>query len=217
MADYRLLIPLISRWEGGISDDPRDRAAGNPAPGTKGPRGLPIHTNKGVIWPTFQALAPKIGLAPTVQNFLNLNDEQMGKFWKVGFWDQVRADEIKHNWLAFQLADMMWGSGYNAHLLIKKVLNNQFGKNLRLNTKMDDETIQAINSVNGRALYEAFVQARYNYLAGLRDYPIYGRGWNRRVRELDEFVKKLPEYSGGVGNIATAVAIGLVALGSFFF
>lgn len=112
MADMKLLIPIISKWEGGYVNDPNDRGG---------------ETNKGVTLATWKAAgydtSEKIpvvtvsvyGKPKTYRNvtksLYEMTEDQWIGIMKPMYWDKWKADEIENQSIANLLVDWIWASG----------------------------------------------------------------------------------------------------------
>ena len=158
MADYKNIVSHTLYHEGGKSRDPEDNAARNPVPDGTG-----YHTNKGVTWTTFVALAPKIGYSPTAQLFYVMPVEIWLKIYKQGYWDKVGGDGIRSQAVANMLAQRAWCSGSKkANEMIQELLN-QYGYKFPVDGKTGAITVNAINQatsnkIKERSFYDAFTK-----------------------------------------------------------
>ena len=78
MADYKELITIIKKWEGGYVNDPDDSGGA---------------TNKGVTLATFRTW---FGANKTVNDLKALTDEQWIYIFLNGYWNQCKASEINN-------------------------------------------------------------------------------------------------------------------------
>ena len=46
------------------------------------------------------------------------------------------------------------------------------------------KTLQAVGAVDARVLLMKLLGARLNFLTGLKTWPVFGKGWARRVASL---------------------------------
>src|SRR5574338_1164262 len=85
---FKDFVKHILSWEGGLSNDPDDRsAAACVQPGQ-------YHTNKGVTFCTFKALAPRLDISPvTYEKFIKMTDEEVGRFI-YSFYKNVQGDKF---------------------------------------------------------------------------------------------------------------------------
>ncbi|WP_369127815.1 glycosyl hydrolase 108 family protein, partial [Levilactobacillus tujiorum] len=69
-----------------------------------------MHTNKGITFCTFKALAGKLGITPvTHARFLKLTDQEVGLFI-YEFYNSVRGAELPDS-VALAATEAAWGSG----------------------------------------------------------------------------------------------------------
>lgn len=196
MANYLNIVPFILKWEGGKVDDPIDRG------------GL---TNKGITYDTFSALALKVlGKQPTRQIFENLTKEQAALFIKYFFDIATGGNKVNNEQIAFILTNWHWGSGKGGLISFQKMLNQKFGFKLETDGIIGQKTIDAINSINPKLLYNTAVQWRANFfhqiVANDPSQQRFLKGWLNR---LEDFKNKYP---------VTLISIGtLIGLGLLFF
>lgn len=201
--DFDKFARYVLNWEGGLSNHPADYAARFVARGQ-------YHTNRGIIWPTFQFYAKSIGVAATYENFLKLTKEQCKQIlWQ--FLLSVKGNRYKSPQIALSVTEFAWGSGGgNAIKHLQTALLN-LGQNIRRTGIFDQQTIDAANRVNQAALYAELWKVREAFLRAIvRNNPSQGvflQGWLNRVRD---FQKRFP-YS------AAATGLGLAAIAAFFF
>lgn len=184
MANYKNIVTHTLYHEGGKSKDPDDNAARNPVPDGSG-----YHTNKGVTWSSFVALAPKVGYTPTASLFYTMPTEIWLKIFKLGYWDKVGGDGIKSQAVADMLAQRAWGSGSSkANSMIQQLLN-QFGYKVAITGVTNSQTVNAINQATNSKLkeqkfYDAFFHKNMDWLKSLSDWPKYKNGWTKRMNSL---------------------------------
>ena len=134
MADYRIPIPFILKWENGWSDDPDDSGGA---------------TMKGVTLDTFKEFCKRKGRPePTKEDLRNISDEGWNSIYKEMFWDTLGADEFNNQNVANIMIDWRWMSG---RLAIKRL-------QLIVGTKDDGivgpVTLAAVNSKDPLRLFE---------------------------------------------------------------
>lgn len=183
MADYKKLVPFILRWEGGKVNDPDDRG------------GL---TNKGITRATFVELSQKVlGIAPTIANFNNLTSDQAAKFIKYYFDIATYNNSIKNEEIAFIITNWFWGSGRGGLIQFQKMLNSKFGTNLTVDGEIGPKTINAINSINAKLLYNEAIKWRANFFKQIAaNDPSQKKFLNGWLNRLNDFVNKYPVGMG---------------------
>ena len=155
------LKSFILSWEGCCANDPRD------------PGGA---TNKGVTLATFRSV---FGKDKTVKDLKKITDSQWMTIFKTKFWDRYKADNIKDEWITYLLVDWLWTSGVgNAINRVQKFLG------LKIDGIVGNVTINKINSFNGKELFIKLWHLRENFIKTRAQYPIYGKGWLRRLNGI---------------------------------
>ena len=155
------LKSFILSWEGGFVNDLRD------------PGGA---TNKGVTLATFRFV---FGKDKTVKDLKKITDSQWMTIFKTKFWDRYKADSIKDEWITYLLVDWLWTSGPgNAIERVQKFLG------LKVDGIVGNVTINKINSFNGKELFIKLWHLRENFIKTRAQYPIYGKGWLRRLNGI---------------------------------
>lgn len=200
MANYRLLIPHMKKWEGGLSADPDDTAASYPSSylKTNNPyKGKKVHTNDGVTFRTWVDTAKELGHPATTDAFIKMTPEQWGKIMKKFYWDFVYGDAINSQIIAELLTEIIWGSG-NGGLIPNVRLLQNFLKNKGYDVgkagadgKMGMDTVKALNSYTektGKAgekeLYDLIWNNRVKQLKSYGTYYKHGTGWMNRMNDL---------------------------------
>jgi lysozyme family protein len=182
MANSALLVPLIIKWEGGLSKDRTDRAVLNPIDAS-----VEYHTNKGIRYSTFYQWVIDTRQNLTYQDFLKMPQDIWHKIFKTLYWDEMRGDEINSQNVANMLVDFAWGSGPgSAGRAVQQVLNVEFGKGLVVDGKIGPKTLAAINSV-GEKLTLPLYKKRLEFLHAIvkRD-PTQKRFWDGWINRVED-------------------------------
>jgi lysozyme family protein len=197
VANYRNQVDFIKKWEGGLSNDQRDIGpASHPAPCVYNGQ-VGWHTNKGIIYATFESNASKLGYVASCENFFTMPDYIWLKIYKAGFWDAFLLDGYHSQSIADIVVSLTWGSGKGgAYKQLAKFLNANYGTDFPTTTssynidrakKMRD----LFNHITRTARAEKIVQQKL--IAHLKQFyislnnPTYIKGWLNRVNALDEF------------------------------
>jgi lysozyme family protein len=207
MADHKILVPFILRWEGGLSRATTDTASRNPSPcNIKGLTGW--HTNKGITWSTFTSLAPKLGYQATCENFEKMPDEIWSLIFKRGYWDAVGGDQLKSQAIANVAGNFAYGAGpFRAVQRLQMAVNNISTNKIPVDGKIGPKTISAVNAANEKALFEEYTKLTRAFYTSLPGQEANQRGWENRHKALFEFSKKYIVPIGG----------GLLAIALIFF
>ena len=151
-------------WEGGWSKNPND------------PGGA---TMKGVTYKTFCDHRKSKGMPkPTEAELRKITNKEWNEILRTRYWDKVKADEIKDEWIAYLLVECVWmsGTGY-----IKNVQNKL---NLKADGIVGKKTLGAINAKDGKTLFNILWEQRKR---SLRSRAVgkkagFWEGWYRRLK-----------------------------------
>lgn len=161
MADYKKMIPWILQWEGGYSNDKDDTGG---------------CTMKGITIKTFQQY---FGKDKTCEDLKKITDEQWEYIFKLGYWDKMKADEIKNQSVAQLIVQFAWGSGtVAATKKIQKLLG------VKVDGVIGQITLFNINKQNPKELFEKLWNMRFDWL-----FEIAEKGNNRKF--LKGWIKRL--------------------------
>lgn len=176
MADYRVLIPIIKKWEGGFSDNPNDSGGA---------------TNKGVTLATFRQF---YGQNKTVNDLKAITDAQWLNIFLSGYWNKVRATEINNQSIANIIVDWAWASGPDtAARKVQKIVN------VDVDGIVGPKTLAAINAYNPQQLFDRIKSERISFVENLvKNRPkdsVFLTGWKNRINSF------FFEAGGKVSNI----------------
>lgn len=165
MADYKKLIPIVKRWEGGFANHPAD------------PQGA---TNSGVTIATFRSV---YGKNKTVQDLKNMTNEQWEYIFKTRFWDKWKADEINNQSIANLLVDWLWTSGVYGIKYPQSVLG------VKVDGIVGAKTLSAINNYpNQKELFQKLWNRRKKHFDDIvKNRPqskVFYKGWIRRLTDF---------------------------------
>lgn len=185
-ADYRIYVPFILRWEGGVSNNAADRG------------GL---TYKGITYTTYNALC-KIVLKkdPNKEHFLSLTDEEVGLFVKY-YWDKsTNNNQIASQKIAEAITSWAWGSGKLGLMWYQQMLNKEFNCKLVDDGVIGRASIEAINSIDADSLFQMSIKYRYNRFHQIckqnSSQKVFLKGWLNRLRDFAERHGELDFYNG---------------------
>lgn len=209
-ADWKLMVPYVLKWEGGLSSSLADPAHLKPSPvpdphHPKDPHKPELgfcnyHTNKGVTWETFEAHCVTLYQPALPEVFMQMPPEVWGAILKGRYWGQMLADRIKSQNVAELLVDFAWGSGlYYPVLEIQTVLQKSFGVGLVIDGHIGNQTVAAINSISAtheKELFYDLLFARQDFLVnsfanGKHLWPQppegagFGIGWGNRLKDFE--------------------------------
>lgn len=203
MADFNLLIPIVKKWEGGLSKDKTDTASAYPVPDGSG-----YHTNKGLTWKVFEAVAKKYGYVATPKLFYEMPDSVWVPIFKGQYWDVIGGDKIKSLGVAFFLMDWGWGSGPNTAVMqLQQVLNRNYKLGLKVDGVMGTNTIASTNAVDPTKLLQLLKAERIDFYNQIvKNNPSQSKwlkGWLNRTNDIFAFATKniLPVGGSIVGAL----------------
>ena len=167
-ADYRLLEPIILKWEGGFVNDPNDAGGA---------------TNKGVTLNTYKAYRKKKKLpTPTVEDLKKISQTEWREIFKTMYWDIWRADEINSQAIANIVVDWYWLSGKYGITIPQRILK------VFVDGKVGPKTLAATNGANQVKLHKDIYDARVKYIDDIcKSRPAnekYRKGWMNRLAEF---------------------------------
>lgn len=165
MADYKIIIPFILKWEGGYCEVKGDRGGA---------------TNKGVTLLTFQSV---YGKNKTKQDLKNITDKQWNYIFKKLFWDKCNCDGIKDQSVANILVDYAWGSGTSRAIKDIQTIIGTVSDGIA-----GQKTITAINNMDAKLLFNKIKERRIQFYNNIvKSNPSqqkFLKGWTNRVNNL---------------------------------
>ena len=168
MADYKVHIPFLEKWEGGWSNDPDDSGGATMM-------GITIHT--------YAAYRKKKGLPPpTEEDLRNISKEEWLDIYKTMFWDEVKGDAFNSQSVANIMVDWYWMSGIIA---IKRL---QFIVGTKQDGNVGPKTLAAIHSKSQKELFTQLKNARYNHFISIvkksPEKRKFLKGWLNRLNDI---------------------------------
>ncbi len=156
-------LPIILKHEGGYVDHPAD------------PGGA---TNLGI---THITLAAHRGKPVTKQDVRNLTKAEAAEIYRASYWNAVRADALPPG-LDLAVFDFAVNSGPGR---AAKTLQRVLG--VPQDGVIGPQTLAAIGRAPGVAtIIMDLCDARMMFLRGLPTFGTFGKGWTRRVNEIEE-------------------------------
>lgn len=142
-------------------------------------------TNSGITQPTldkYNADHPEFNFPDNVKD---LTGEQAQQIYGEDYYDERRIGEIENERIAAAIFDMGVMSNFNnVGKTIQETLNDSMDANLKIDGKIGDKTIDALNNIPDDKI-DNFMQDlkenRIEYLQGLSGWDKYGDGWTSRT------------------------------------
>ena len=152
--------------EGGWSDHPAD------------PGGA---TMKGVTLQVFREFKRNPHI--TKEELRNISDEDLATIYKKRYWDAVRADELVSGF-DYAVFDCAVNSGPGRAI---KVLQACVGTTP--DGGFGSVTMAAVAQFQGdvaKTLVKEYCEKRLDFLKSLKTFEVFGKGWERRVNEVEK-------------------------------
>lgn len=161
MAQAKLLMPFILKWEGGFVNDPDDSGGA---------------TNKGVTIATFRHF---YGKDATVDQLRNITDEQWLNIFKSGYWDRWKADNINSQSVANIVVDWVWASGVHGITRVQKIIG------VEPDGIVGNRTLTALNARKPEELFYQIRAARIAFVETIvknkASQKKFLNGWKNRI------------------------------------
>lgn len=169
---------MLSNWdksfdaviahEGGFTDDVRD-------PGNKLPDGRPGCTMWGCTQANWEAY---VGHKVTHDDMKALKKEDVKPLYKKNYWDAVRGDDLPSG-VDYAAFDFAINAGPGAS---RKMIQRALG--VTADGIIGPGTMAAIKAADGKDFLNKFSAAKEAFYKSLATFPTYGKGWLRRVAEV---------------------------------
>jgi len=158
--NFDAALKAILHHEGGFSDHPQD------------PGGM---TNLGVtkrVWEEW------VGHEVDEKTMRGLTPEIVGPMYKAKYWDKIRGDDLPAgvDYCVFDAA-VNSGPGRAVKWLQGCVGVDQDGG-------IGPKTLAAVAAFDPKELVEDYAKRRLSFLMDLKTWPTFGKGWGRRVAEV---------------------------------
>lgn len=187
MANYKLILPSVAKFEGGLSSDPKDSCSKLRSDIIDPKNGLGYHTNKGVCYSTWVNASKKLGFDSSGKAFVNMTQSQWESIIKDLYWNPLNLDKVNSQAIAEILFQSNWGSGMGGAMILVRFVQEKLG--LPETGKMDTKTIDKLNLVTKnesyeKTLFKSIWERRLQYLQSLKSFATYGKGWTNRMNDL---------------------------------
>lgn len=171
MSKFDVSFPEFQRNEGGYVNHPDD-------PG--GP------TNKGVTLANFRKYVKPNG---TVEDLKKISNDQVKTVFRVQYWDKSRGEELPWG-VGHVVGDFGINSGpsrANKHL--------QAAVGVTQDGVIGPATLAAVSAANPLEVIKKVSESRRKFVRGLKNYPSFKNGWERRIDEAEAFATSLVKES----------------------
>lgn len=167
LTNFETALQVLLKSEGGFNNHPKD------------PGGM---TNLGVtkkVWEEW------VGHAVTEDDMRALTPESVSRLYKAKYWDKVCGDKLPHG-VDLCVFDCAVNSGVSRAV---KLLQRAVG--------VDDDgvignmTLHACEAVAPDLIIQRFSEERLAFLKALPTFATFGKGWSRRVAEVETQAQNL--------------------------
>ena len=111
--------------------------------------------------------------------------------YRAKYWGAMRADELPAG-VDYCVFDYAVNSGTGR---APKVLQRVLG--IDVTGRVDGATVTAARRREARALIQAICDERMRFLQGLRTWPVFGKGWSKRVGEVRSVALGMTDKAAG--------------------
>ena len=151
---------MVIAHEGGYVDNPADPGGATNLGCTK------------AVWQEY------VGHEVTKQDIKELTKEDVKPLYKKRYWDAIHGDAIPSG-LDYCLFDAAINSGVSRSSKWIQEIVGVFADGA-----IGNNTVSAIAQINPVTLINEFCDKRQAFLESLKTFPVFGKGWTQRVKEV---------------------------------
>ena len=160
-SNWDICFSRLIQHEGGYNNHPSD-------PGGR--------TNLGV---TQEVWEDWIDRPVTEAEMRGLTPDKVKPLYKEMYWDRIKGDDLPSG-LDYCVFDAAVNSGFSrASKWLQTVVS------VPVDGSIGPKTLQAVNSAGKKQVIARYCDTRLTFLASLSTWPTFGRGWERRVNEVE--------------------------------
>ena len=167
-------LKMLLKHEGGFVNDSRDNGG---------------MTNLGV---TIRVWEEWVGHPVSEKEMRNLTPLMVAPLYKRKYWDACHADELVSG-VDYVVFDCAVNSGVGRAI---KIFQNCVGATPDGGYGSITSALVKKESSNPARLIELFCAKRLEFLSQLKSFPVFGKGWSRRVAEVKDTALKMVENNG---------------------
>lgn len=175
------VMPHVFKTEGGYVDHVKD------------PGGA---TNLGI---TRNVLAEWRGRPVSKAEVKALGKSEATEIYRARYWNVVRGDDLPAG-LDYAVFDYAINSGP-----ARAAKHLQWVLGIRMDGKIGPQTVAAAKAADVRDTIKRLCATRLDFLRGLKTWAVFGKGWGRRVAEVEKLALKLAAEAAEARSPATAV------------
>ena len=160
-------LAAVLKHEGGWADHPSD------------PGGA---TMRGITLATYRAY---LGRHVTKSELREIPEDHIADIYRTRYWDKVRGDDLPSG-VDFAVFDAAVNSGP-----ARAVMWLQRAVRAPEDGILGPDTMAKVRAANAGWVVEQVCEVRLAFLKRLKTWPVFGRGWERRVNEVRVMAKTL--------------------------
>ena len=160
--NFKQCLALVLKEEGGYVDNPKD-------PGGR--------TNLGVTQKVWESW---VGHPVTEADMRAFGPQDVSPLYKSNYWDKIRGDSLPLG-VDYATFDMAVNSGVAR---AAKTLQSVLGVT-PVDGQVGPATLRACEAANAREVATRICEARLAFLQSLPTYATFGKGWSRRVSDVE--------------------------------
>jgi len=167
--NFPICLNVILHHEGGWSSHPCD-------PGGS--------TMKGITLATFTNF---LGRPATEEELRNISDAQIYAIYNRNFWNRVDGDRLPTG-LDLCVFDMAVNGGVSrAVRMLQEIVGSA------ADGVLGPRTLAAVAEQDVLSLIRQYSEERRRFYKSLKTFPVFGRGWLRRVNEVEAKAKEMQD------------------------
>jgi len=160
-SNWQPCFVLVLQNEGGYVDNPKDPGGATNLGCTK------------AVWEQY------VGHSVTKDDIKALTPEDVEPLYRTRYWDAISGDDLPVG-VDYAVFDFAVNSGPSR---AAKALQAVLGVNA--DGKIGASTLGALEAANPRDVVTSVCEARLAFLQSLATYDTFGRGWSKRVSEVE--------------------------------
>lgn len=165
--NWQAALSAVLQHEGGFVNDPDD------------PGGM---TNLGCTKTTWEEW---VGHPVTEKVMRSLTSFDVEPLYKRRYWEKVQGDALPSG-IDYCCFDTAINSGPGRAI---KLLQGCLG--VAVDGSLGPKTLAAVNASNQAVLIQSYCEARLSFLQDLPTWKVFGKGWGRRVTEVQQTALKM--------------------------
>ena len=161
-SNFNVALEHVLQHEGGFGNHPQD------------PGGM---TNLGVtkaVWEEW------VGHPVTEATMRALSPGDVAPMYKRKYWDRINADDLPSG-IDYCCFDAAVNSGAGRSI---KWLQGVVG--VDVDGALGPKTLAAVNAFDPKSLVTDYSKRRLSFLSELKTWQVFGKGWSRRVNEVEK-------------------------------